>query len=59
MLEDKNEKDQIRGRYGEGECLALVQRQQQRQKEKRKENSTSTNMSNLSILSLPAKKLVH
>lgn len=39
---------------GEGERLASIQRQQQRQR-----NGTSTNMSNLSSLSLPAKKLVH
>lgn len=39
---------------GEGERLASIQRQQQRQR-----NGTSTNMSNLSSLPLPAKKLVH
>lgn len=34
--------------------LASIQRQQQRQR-----NGTSTDMSNSSVLSLPAKKLVH
>lgn len=46
-LVEERKRNQIRGRWGEGERLALVRRQQQRQR-----NSTPTNMSNSSSCSL-------